>query len=377
MFSDQINPGYTCDDASAVGGHFYDMSGSDPWASTSYTSNANGVASVAVSDVAGFTTISASGMPTAYRTVVLHNSDSSVRSGCGVIGAPSTAVASMMAYPGYTGAYSGVMGTIAVSELEAGSIKVFGTLTGLEAGVTGGIHIHTGVTCADASLVGGHYYPGMASDPWDSTTYSTDGNGVSSFSFSVKGFSLSDTNPVAGRVVVVHDSTGARVGCGVLMSTVGDVVTLGSYPGYTGSLAPKGTFVVEPTTDGISIKGTVGGLEASASGGMHIHSGYTVADASGVGGHYYDMDAYSTDPWNVIMYPTTDAQGSVSVSLAISDFSMRAEQPVALRALVLHASNGDRVGAGLISTTAAADVATSSISPTPAPTPSVMILKDT
>jgi Cu/Zn superoxide dismutase len=153
----QINPGYTCDDASAVGGHFYDMSGSDPWASTSYTSNANGVASVAVSDVAGFTTISASGMPTAYRTVVLHNDDSSVRSGCGVIGAPSTAVASMMAYPGYTGAYSGVMGTIAVSELEVGSIKVFGTLTGLEAGVTGGIHIHTGVTCDDALLVGGHY----------------------------------------------------------------------------------------------------------------------------------------------------------------------------------------------------------------------------
>ena len=324
-------------------------------------------------------------MPTAYRTVVLHNSDSSVRSGCGVIGAsygPYTAVASIVAYPGYTGAYAGVMGTVAVSELKAGydamgSIKVFGTLTGLEESRTGGIHIHTGVTCSDASLVGGHYYPGMASDPWDYTTYSTEGDGVATVSFSVDGFSMSMMNPVAGRVVVVHDSTGARVGCGVLMSTVGEVVTLGSYPGYTGSLAPKGTFVVEPTTDGISIKGTAGGLEASVSGGLHIHSGYTVADASGVGGHYYDMDAYSTDPWNVIMYPTTDAQGSVSVSLAISDFSMRAEQPVALRALVLHASNGDRVGAGLISTTAAADVASSSISPTPAPTPSVMILKDT
>mmetsp|Transcript_2627 Transcript_2627/g.5360 ORF Transcript_2627/g.5360 Transcript_2627/m.5360 type:complete len:263 (+) Transcript_2627:721-1509(+) len=145
----QIHTGYTCDDASAVGGHFYDTSGSGPWASTSHTSNENGVASVAVSDVAGFTSISASGMPTAFHCA---------RSGCGVIGAPSTAVASMVAYPGNAGAYSGVMRTIAVSELETGSIKVFGTLTGLEAGVTGGIHIHTGVTCADASLVGGHYY---------------------------------------------------------------------------------------------------------------------------------------------------------------------------------------------------------------------------
>jgi hypothetical protein len=54
---------------------------------------------------------------------------------------------------------------------------------------------------------------------------------------------------------------------------------------------------------------------------------------------------------------------------------MRAEQPVALRALVLHASNGDRVGAGLISTTAAADLAGStpampSLTPTSVPTSS-------
>ena len=138
-----------------MGGHYYDSAVTDPWLSTTYSSDAYGVASVSVTDVAGFTTISADAMPTAYRTVVTHNSDSSVRSGCGVIGAPSTAVATMATYPDYSGSLTSAMGTIVVTETEVGTIKMFGTLTGLEASRTGGIHVHTGVTCDDAGLVGG------------------------------------------------------------------------------------------------------------------------------------------------------------------------------------------------------------------------------
>ncbi|MEC8263867.1 MAG: hypothetical protein VX017_11255, partial [Pseudomonadota bacterium] len=63
----------------------------------------------------------------------------------------------------------------------AGGISVIGTLAGLpastaEAAATGGWHIHTGSTC-DAPVatanaaVGGHYYPDMATDPWNAITY--------------------------------------------------------------------------------------------------------------------------------------------------------------------------------------------------------------
>ena len=85
----------------------------------------------------------------AYRTFVVHDS-SAARIGCGIVGNPTTAVATLTAHPDYSGGLS-VDGTIAVTEMlrPSGGIYVFGTLTGLEASVTGaGIHIHSGVSCA-------------------------------------------------------------------------------------------------------------------------------------------------------------------------------------------------------------------------------------
>ena len=116
-----------------------------------------------------------------------------------------------------------VMGTVVLKDTSDG-IMMTGTLGGLETSTMGGIHIHTGVSCDDANNVGGHYYPGMASDPWTSTMWYSDSMGSSNVKFTVPMFSLTGMNPVANRAVVVHDSSGNRIACGVLMSTVGEVV---------------------------------------------------------------------------------------------------------------------------------------------------------
>ena len=140
----------------------------------------------------------------------------------------------------------------------------------------------------------------MNVDPWLVTKYDSSATGVASLSLDVEDFSLTGTNPVAGRTVVFHDSAGTRIGCGVLVATSGEVVDLASYPEYTGTYKDTivGTVVVAETSVGITIDGTIGGVEASVTAaGIHIHSGFTcdvTADNTGastvgtsVGGHFY------------------------------------------------------------------------------------------
>ena len=151
--------GYTCDVASAVGGHYYDVASgeADPWATTQYTTDAMGCATVNI-DMPSFSLDSS--WPVAYRAVVAHLS-TDVKVSCGLIGTPSAAVAMVGAYPAYTGILSNVTGTVVVQDSASG-ITMTGTLAGLEANVVGGIHVHVGTTCETAESVGGHYYPGMA-----------------------------------------------------------------------------------------------------------------------------------------------------------------------------------------------------------------------
>lgn len=63
-------------------------------------------------------------------------------------------VAGITQYPGFTG--MGPMGNITVQSAQgAGPLALYYYLTGLPANSSGGFHIHTGTTCANASLVGG------------------------------------------------------------------------------------------------------------------------------------------------------------------------------------------------------------------------------
>merc|ERR1711884_244917 len=117
--------------------------------------------------------------------------------------------------------------------------------------------------------------------------------------------------PVAGRALVIHDAS-ARIGCGLLKVTAGAV-----------------------TRTGITMIGTLSGLPASSTAGLHIHAGRTCDDASGVGGHYFQ--GMSRDPWTTTYM--SDANGAARISLTMSDFTLNSTHPVWGRAIVAHSSS--------------------------------------
>ena len=110
----------------------------------------------------------------ANRPVYLYDSNNVVIS-CTMTG---SALASFQgAYPGYTGDLN-ASGYVLVGQnpgsCDTASIvhTIFYSLRGLEAsGSGGGLHIHSGTSCATAGEVGGHYWtPSTDTDPW-TTTY--------------------------------------------------------------------------------------------------------------------------------------------------------------------------------------------------------------
>ena len=62
-----------------------------------------------------------------------------------------------------------------------------------------------------------------------------------------------------------------------------------------------------------------------------------------MGGHYYD--GLSTDPWTTTY--DSDSAGAASLSIPMTDFTMTETRPVALRTVVVHATDV-RSGCGVI-----------------------------
>ena len=71
-------------------------------------------------------------------------------------------------------------------------------------------------------------------------------------------------------------------------------VTLDTYPGYTAGRTIKGMLTMRSMagSDSLKIQGIITGLEASATGGWHVHEGFSCDTA---GGHYYE--GLETDSW--------------------------------------------------------------------------------
>ena len=56
------------------------------------------------------------------------------------------------------------------------------------------------------------------------------------------------------------------------------IATISGYPGLDNDLAnAAGTIVVEETSDGVAITGTLMGLEASTTAQVYIHEGFSVS----------------------------------------------------------------------------------------------------
>merc|ERR1712166_1566544 len=202
-----IHTGTTCGDSQLVAGHYY-ASPADPWDTRTLATDGTGAILGTIAGVhSGISAASSVG-----HAIVVH--DGSNRIACGVC--VPTCTATMAAYPGYAGSVN-LAGTVKATATGmdhfSSTIDLDYQLTGAEPSVQGGIHIHTGTTCADASLVSGHYFA-TASDPWSTTTYQTDGYGAVTGTIAGVAAGLG-FNAIVDHTIVVHDSAGARIGCGV------------------------------------------------------------------------------------------------------------------------------------------------------------------
>jgi len=118
-------------------------------------------------------------------------------------------------YPGYTGSLK-VTGEVG-AKITNGRVDLGWDLEGLEASCDPtlaangcGIHIHGGKTCSDASMIGGHYYYGLQSDPWAPITYGAGTDGTSKAKATIE---IGTPTDIVDRAIVVHDQSGARVAC--------------------------------------------------------------------------------------------------------------------------------------------------------------------
>jgi hypothetical protein len=271
-------------------------------------------------------------------------------------------VASISHYPGYNGSLD-VTGHVAVGGF-GDRLMMSWLLQGVEGdlcsqvpeGVANacGVHIHEGMTCSDASEVGGHYFDTdkFSSDPWAPKAYKASEQGMSLGMTSVQtGKTLSD---VQGRAMVVHDHTGGRVGCGLIEAGMLDAawkkISFQPYPGYTGDLKVQGEAFVWSLHETAWMQFGIAGVEdeckqtpegVANACGIHIHEGKTCDDAAQVGGHFFDS-SIANDPWAPQVYTTWNgaATGLFPTRIGTDD--------IAGRALVVHDKTGARVACGLI-----------------------------
>jgi len=329
-----IHDGKTCANATLVGAHYQtpEMT-SDPWlTSPQYKSDSYGYAKSQI-HMSGFTM-----QHVEDRAIVIHDpAPSGTKVGCGTISLPQPRSAEIFAYPGTTNI---VRGFVDVSQTGSG-IHLAYYFTGLKPNVKGGWHIHDGKTCANASLVGGHYQlSSMSSDPWKNTEYTSDSSGNAVGKLDMPGFTMFQ---VKDRAIVIHDPapSGTKIGCGTISLPQPRSAEIFAYPGTTNSV--RGFVDVSQTGSGIHLAYYFTGLEPNKEGGWHIHDGKTCIDASSVGGHY-QLSSMSSDPWKNTKY-TSDSSGNAKGEIDVAGFTMF---QVKGRAIVVHDSHEVRRGCGLI-----------------------------
>jgi len=345
-----VHAGKTCTDHDLVQGHFWDSDGGnnpDPW-NTEWESDGNGMGWGTFDIDSGFNTIADND----GRAIVVHLSSASgsTRAACGVLtGFNTLAVTQFSAYPAYSGnaGWSGgaPSGLFLVSEA-TDALSIGYKLSGLETSTSGGIHIHSGTSCATHDDVGGHYY-NTSDDGW-TTNWASDssGNGLGWFTLDSGWNALSQNQ---GHTVVVHNAAGARIGCGILDPLPNLHASMGKYPAYPGSLSITGDVEATVNVNGeITLQFALKGLETSTSGGIHIHAGTSCATHDQVGGHYWNETGMA-DPWSTDW--TSDEYGNAVGTISV-DSGLNMLTDNLGHAVVVHESGSPRAACGTLGTVA-------------------------
>lgn len=283
---------------------------------------------------------------------------------------PIAYVGTLDRYPGYTGVYN-----------ITGEINIWNATTGpgyqIDVAVSGGqpdfnhtFHIHTGVTCANASLVGGHLWsPFNTADPWTVPQLLANATGDINGSFTVNfGY---DFDQFIGHALVIHDPNGIRTACGLIVDGYYHygpsyyTAELSPYPGYNGTLNVTGIVEVWDHDDGVSevVNFRLKGVENNVTGGVHIHVGTT---CSGSGAHYW-ANASAPDPWTTAKYQSNNAgiaEGSLIVDNGYLVWYSSSTSGNRHHAVVIHDSAGNRVACGLLDGAEATYSPTASSAPT-------------
>jgi len=153
------------------------------------------------------------------KTVILYD-NLNVNVGCGVLEEESMVKileADIETYPGYTGDFS-PKGTVKVSFFHDDTFRFHYDFSGTEQDCSDcGIHIHEGVSCANALDVKGHGFNSvLVHDLWTvagGAFYNADSSGNAEGYFSMfTGYGYEESYHHA---VVIHNS-GDRIGCGIL-----------------------------------------------------------------------------------------------------------------------------------------------------------------
>jgi len=271
-------------------------------------------------------------------------------------------------YPGYEGDIDASDGNKVTVRFDDTDMTFRFHAKGLEANCTDcGVHIHTGTTCDDADLVGGHYWDAdSVPDPWVTaygSVYNTDAEGMDDAMFIVN--SGYDHEENLGHAVVVHAQDGTRVGCGILSEGRGAArscepektvlqACISKYPEYDGDLYISGKVKLRYEHEDLRFRYRLRGADTDCEEcGIHIHSGTTCDDAALVGGHYWDVTV--TDPWTTTggaIYKTN------SDGFGLGKFSVNAgfdaDENIG-HAVVVHDKAGTRYGCGILTTEKATD----------------------
>ena len=353
----KIHTGTSCADDESIGGHFWyageDGSIPDPWTDENgavyfTTTFGHAVGEFDTNNGFGY------GEGNFGHAVVLYASDGS-KTGCGILTNFHRSCFKgkkrlhTCIHP-YPGTYSTIGGRVSVVMIPSGEMQVRYDMHGLEASVTGGAHIHSGTTCDDRTLVGGHYYA-TSVDPWTPAvgaqyTSTTTGRARSAFTLN-SGYNYAEN---LGRAMVIHDSAGTRVGCGVLISERLNchetrMLEACISPLGTSSVSGKIMITFDMETLDMTFSFSLNGLESNVMAETYIHTAYACSDSMGVS-HLFGK---GTDPWSPAygaVY-STDWEG-----LARGNFIVNTGLGFGAnigRTLVVHASDGTPIGCGILS----------------------------